>query len=248
MGILVLAYSVAAYALFFATFLYLVLFVGADVTAFAGAPKTLDHGVAWIVFAPAPLQNLLLIVLFGVSHSVMARPGFKAVWTKIVPWPAERATYVLVSSLILLLTYACWQPMPQVVWSMSGAWETLIIALFYGGFATALVATFLISHFDLFGLKQAWEHWRGATPGHEPFRTPMLYKITRHPIYLGFTIAFWAAPTMTVGHLLFASTMTIYALVGIGYEERDLLARFGDEYVRYMSRVPMLFPIGRRKS
>lgn len=246
MGLATLIFGVLSYAIFFATFLYLIVFVGGDALAFLGAPKTIDAGAA-AAFAPAALQNIALLLLFGASHSVMARPGFKSWWVKIVSWPAERSVYVLVASLILLLMFAYWRPMPEIVWTMTGGWARLMLVLLFAGFGIVLVSTFLINHFDLFGLKQVWEKFRSAAPTHDPFKTPALYKATRHPIYLGFTIAFWATPTMTAGHLLFASVLTIYMLVAIGYEERDLIARFGDDYRRYMERVPMLFPFGGRK-
>lgn len=247
MGLLALAYGIICYVIFFATFLYLIAFVGGDALSFLNAPKTVDAGVPPAVFAPPALQNILLLLLFGVSHSVMARPGFKNGWTKIVPWAAERSTYVLVASLVLIVIFAYWQPMPAVVWTMPDPWATAMLVLFGAGFGVVLLSTFLINHFDLFGLKQVWEKYRGVGPTHDPFKTPALYKMTRHPLYLGFVIAFWATPTMTVGHLLFAAVMTIYMLVAIGYEERDLVARFGEDYRRYMERVPMLFPFGGKK-
>lgn len=247
MGLLTLAFGALSYAVFFATFLYLIAFVGGDALAFVGAPKTIDSGAAAADFAPPALQNIVLLLLFGVSHSVMARPGFKMWWTKIVSWPAERSVYVLVASLFLIVLYAYWRPMPEIVWTMSGAWGPVMTALFALGFLLVLLTTFLINHFDLFGLKQVWENFRKVPPTHDPFKTPGPYKMTRHPLYLGFVIAFWATPIMTAGHLLFAAVMTIYMLVAIGYEERDLITRFGDDYRRYMDRVPMLFPIGGRK-
>jgi protein-S-isoprenylcysteine O-methyltransferase Ste14 len=248
MRLITLLYGVICYGVFLAIFLYLIAFVGGDALAFLNAPKTIDAGAAAAEFAPPALQNILLLLLFGVSHSVMARPGFKMAWTKIVPLPAERSTYVLIASLILILMYAYWRPMPDLVWKMTGAWGSVMIVLFALGFLLVLASTFLINHFNLFGLKQVWENFRKASPTHDPFKTPGPYKVTRHPLYLGFVIAFWATPAMTVGHLLFASVMTIYMLVAIGYEERDLVTSFGDDYRRYMQRVPMLFPFGRRKS
>ncbi len=247
MGILTLAFGALSYAIFFATFLYLIIFVGGDALSFIGAPKTIDAGAAAADFAPPALQNILLLLLFGVSHSVMARPEFKMWWTKLISWPAERSVYVLVASLILIVMFAFWRPMPEIVWSMSGGWATAMTALFAFGFLLVLATTFLINHFDLFGLKQVWENYRKVSPTHDPFKTPGPYKMTRHPLYLAFVIAFWAAPVMTAGHLLFAAVLTIYMLVAIGYEERDLITRFGDEYRRYMERVPMLFPFGGKK-
>jgi protein-S-isoprenylcysteine O-methyltransferase Ste14 len=185
--------------------------------------------------------------LFGVSHSVMARPAFKAWWTKIIPEPAERSTYVLVSSLALIVIYAGWRPIEGDLWAATGPWSAALTALGLAGFGIVLVSTFLINHFDLFGLKQAWARFKNAQPAQDPFKTPLFYAFVRHPLYLGFAIAFWATPVMTAGHLLFAAAMTIYMLVAIGYEERDLIAHFGEEYRRYMERVPAIFPFGGKK-
>lgn len=247
MRILILAYGVVCYLVFFLTFLYLVVFVGGDMTSFVPAPKTVDAGKAVAVFAPPALQDLALLLLFGVSHTVMARPGFKRAWTKIVPKAAERSTYVLVASLALILVYHLWRPMPAIVWSMTAPWSAAMIALFAAGFGLVLVSTFLINHFDLFGLKQVWENFTGVSGAAGPFKTPLFYAFLRHPLYLGFLIAFWATSTMTAGHLFFAAVMTAYIFIAIGYEERDLLGHFGDDYRRYMERVPMILPIGRRK-
>lgn len=248
MGFIILLYGVACYAIFFATFLFLIVFVGGDALAFLNSPKSIDAGAPIAAFAAPALQNILLLLLFGVSHSVMARQGFKRWWTKIVPWPMERSTYVLFASLALILLYLFWVPMPSVVWSVGGAGGGVLLALFAAGFGLVLLATFLINHFDLFGLKQVWMRFREKQPTHGPFRTPLLYAVVRHPLYLGFIIAFWAAPTMTAGHLLFAAAMTIYIFVALGYEERDLIAHFGDDYRRYMERVPAILPIGGKKS
>jgi len=247
MGLITLLYGVICYVIFFATFLYLIGFVGGDALAFLNLPNTVDAGEPVKVFAAPALQNFLLLALFGVSHSVMARPGFKAVWTKIVPPAAERSTYVLTSSIVLILTYALWRPMPDLVWSMSGLWATIMTVLLFAGFGVVLVSTFLINHFDLFGLKQVWARFRSTKATHDPFKTPLFYALVRHPLYLGFLIAFWATPTMTAGHLLFAAVMTIYMFIAIGYEERDLIAHFGDDYRRYMERVPSMLPFGSRK-
>jgi len=248
MGIIALLYGAVCYAVFFAAFLYLIVFTGGDsLSGFLSAPKTIDAGPAGAAFAPAAFQNIALLLLFGVSHSVMARPGFKKWWTKIVPQPIERSTYVLVSTLVLILVFHLWIPMPDIVWATSGAWSAILLALMFIGFLTVLLSTFMINHFDLFGLRQVWANFKNAKLANGGFSTPYLYAVTRHPLYLGFVIAFWAIPVMTVGHLLFASVMTIYIFVAIGYEERDLIAHFGEDYRRYMERVPMLFPIGRRK-
>ena len=248
MGVIALLYGVICYVVFFATFLYLVVFVGGDaLSAFVSAPKTIDAGDALGVFAPAPFQNIALLLLFGVSHSVMARPGFKKWWTKIVPPAIERSTYVLVASAALILMYHYWRPMPHDVWTLTGGLGTVMTALYFIGFGIVLLSTFLINHFDLFGLKQVWLRFKNAEAKPSPFGTPLLYAFVRHPLYLGFTIAFWATPSMSIGHLLFASVMTIYIFIAIGYEERDLIAHFGEDYRKYMERVPSLLPIGGRK-
>lgn len=249
MGLIALIYGLVCYVVFFLTFLYLIVFVGDDaLSAFVIAPKTIDSGAAaGVFFDGAAFQNIALLLVFGVSHSVMARPGFKKWWTAIVPKSVERSTYVLVASLALILLFSYWRAMPHVVWSLEGAAATIMTALFFVGFGLVLLSTFLINHFDLFGLKQVWTRFRNAEFKHNSFSTPLLYAVVRHPLYLGFMIAFWAAPTMSVGHLLFASTMTIYMLIAIGYEERDLIAHHGEDYRRYMERVPSLLPLGRRK-
>lgn len=244
---LALAYGVAVYAYFLATFVYLIAFLGADAVGLSFIEKTIDRGAPVAAFAPPALQNLALMLLFGVSHSVMARPGFKSAWTRIVPKSMERSTYVLVSSLALVALYAFWIPMPQSVWRAEGVLAATLTVVFFLGWALLLASTFLINHFDLFGLRQAWHAFKGTKKPSDPFRTPLFYNATRHPLYLGFVTAFWSASTMTAGHLLFSAIMTIYILIAIGYEERDLLAHFGEEYRRYMARVPMLLPIGRRK-
>lgn len=243
-----LIYGGIVYLLFFASFIYLVVFLGADMLAFLDAPKTINVGEPAQTFAAPALTNIVLLLLFGVSHTVMARPGFKAVWTKIIPIAIEHSTYVLVSTFFLVLLYHFWRPMPEVIWSTGpGLWSGVMTLLFFAGFGIVLLSTFLISHFDLFGLRQVWHHFQNTDMPNEPFKTPLLYAITRHPLYLGFVIAFWATPTMTAGHLLFASVWTAYIFVAIGYEERDLITHFGDDYRKYMARVPMLFPFGVRK-
>lgn len=248
MGVVALVYGVIAYLLFLASFLWFIAFVGGDgLLPFIAIPKTVDAGAPAFVFAAPALQNLCLILLFGVSHSVMARPGFKAAWTRIVPPTMERSTYVLVSTIVLVLLMHLWRPIPAIVWETGGAVSFLLLAVFAFGWGVLLLSTFLISHFDLFGLSQSWHAFRKTTPVHGPFRAPLLYRLSRHPLYLGFVIAFWAAPVMTAGHLLLAGVMTIYIFVAIGYEERDLITHFGDDYRRYMARVPQLFPFGVRK-
>jgi methanethiol S-methyltransferase len=232
-----LLYGAACYLVFLVTFLYAVGFVMG-----VGVPKTIDNGPD-VPFLEALIVNLLLMSLFAVQHSVMARQGFKRWWTQYVPKSVERSTYVLFASLALALLLWQWRPMPDVVWEVSDPQiATAITALALLGWVIVLTSTFLINHFELFGLHQVANNLIGREMPRSRFRTPFFYKFVRHPIYLGFIIAFWAAPTMTVGHLLFAAVTTAYIFVGIMLEERDLIALFGDEYRRYRARVSMLVP------
>jgi methanethiol S-methyltransferase len=239
---LALAYGVFCYAVFFATFLYLAGFL-----AGVGVPKDINSGGAGFSPVVAAMVNLGLLLLFGLQHSIMARPGFKAVWTRVVPSAMERSTYVLIASLCLILLYWAWQPITAIVWH---AETPLGVALGWGVFALGLglvlVSTFLIDHFDLFGLKQVWHNLRGRISAPPAFQVRFLYKYLRHPIYLGWMLAFWGTPTMTAGHLLFATVMSTYMLVAIRFEERDLIAIHGENYRRYRERVPMLVPDPRR--
>lgn len=248
MGVLTLVYSVVAYLIFFAVFLYLIVFVGGDTLAFLGAPKTIDSGPSQFSGAPAALANIGLLLLFGVQHSIMARQSFKKQWAKIVSWPLERSTYVLATVAVLLILYLGWQPMVGVVWSVEAPlWSGVLKVLFFLGFGIVLLSTFLINHFDLFGLQQGWMRFKGKELPKPKFVTPMLYKHVRHPLYLGFLIAFWATPHMTTGHLLFSAVWTAYIFVAIGYEERDMISLFGDQYKEYMAKVPSILPLGGRK-
>jgi protein-S-isoprenylcysteine O-methyltransferase Ste14 len=235
--IVALAYGVAAYLVFFGTILYAIGFVTGIVV-----PKTIDTGVAGSAGA-AIVVNVLLLSIFAVQHSVMARKQFKRWWTQFVPAAIERSTYVLLSSLALILVFWQWQPIPAIVWEVS---EPTLAAALTGlslmGWVLVFLSTFLINHFELFGVRQVILNLMGRDAGETKFRTPLLYKMVRHPLYLGFIIAFWAAPVMTVGHLLFALVTTAYILVGIALEERDLVEHFGDEYRRYRARVSMLVP------
>jgi protein-S-isoprenylcysteine O-methyltransferase Ste14 len=235
-------YGLAAYAVFFVTFLYAIGFVTGLVV-----PKTIDSGMPGSM-TEALIVNLVLMSLFAVQHSVMARRQFKQWWTQFVPKSVERSTYVLLASLTLILLFWQWRPMPGIVWEITNPQLAVAMTgLSLLGFGLVLISTFLINHFELFGLHQVVNHLAGRAMPAPRFKTPVLYKVVRHPIYLGFIIAFWAAPTMTVGHLLFAAVTTAYIFVGIFLEERDLVEQFGDEYRRYRERVGMLLPF-RRKS
>jgi protein-S-isoprenylcysteine O-methyltransferase Ste14 len=239
-----LVFAFIAYAIFFATFLYLIAFVG----NLPMAPVTVDRGPEAST-AAAVVINLALVALFGVQHSVMARPGFKSAWTRIVPKQAERSIYVLAASLALIVLFLFWRPIGGMVWAVEGAAAYALWGLFALGWAIVLLSTFLINHFELFGLQQAWFHVRGREAAAPAFRQPFFYKLVRHPLYTGFFLAFWATPAMSLGHLLLALGMSAYMLVAIGYEERDLVGVFGPDYEEYRGRVGMLVPkIGRRAS
>ena len=240
--ILFLLYGVVCYLIFFGTFLYALGIVGN-----LYVPNSID-GVPEVPLWQAILTNSAFLVLFAVQHSVMARPAFKRRFTKFVSEPVERSTYVLFSSLVLIGLMVFWQPMGGVVWSAeSPLCIALLNILFFAGWGLVLLSTFMINHFDLFGLRQVWMYFQGKpyTPLH--FRIPFLYKWVRHPLYLGWLIAFWATPTMTVTHLLFALATTGYILVAIRFEESDLVAHFGQKYREYRQRVPMLLPFSLKK-
>ena len=235
--ILIFAYGLACYAIFFATFLYALGFVGNFLV-----PATLD-GAPRLGTGKALTIDLVLLGLFAVQHSLMARPFFKRWLTRLIPESAERSTYVLFSSLALIAMFAFWQPLGGEVWKVTDPlWQAALYALFAFGWLLVLVATFLINHFDLFGLRQVWLQLLGRPYRALKVGTPGPYKMVRHPLYLGWLFAFWATPTMTGTHLLFAFMTTAYILVAIQLEERDLVASLGDDYVQYRRKVPMIVP------
>jgi protein-S-isoprenylcysteine O-methyltransferase Ste14 len=226
-----------AYAVFFASFLYAVGFVSGLLV-----PKTIDSGVP-MPFMTALLVNLVLLSIFALQHSIMARPVFKRWWTRIVPEVVERSTYVLFASLSLALLCWQWEPMPAVVWGIGNPLvATAVLVVAFIGWFIVLTSTFLINHFELFGLHQITNNLTNRPMPPVRFRTPLYYEFVRHPIYLGFIIAFWAAPVMSVGHLLFAAATTAYIFIGIALEERDLIAIFGDQYRHYRKEVAMIIP------
>lgn len=238
-----LFFAIVAYAIFFATFLYLIAFVG-DLPF---VPKTVDRGPEAPV-AVAVAVNLAAIALFGVQHSVMARQGFKRWWTRIVPKPVERSVYVLSASVALIILFALWRPIPSAIWDVTGTvLELPLWILFAAGWLIVLLSTFLINHFELFGLQQAWFHLRKREAGPPQLRQPLFYRWVAHPLYSGFFLAFWAAPQMTAGHLLLAVGMSAYMLIAIRYEERDLGELFGKDYETYRSGVGKLTPRFRRR-
>jgi methanethiol S-methyltransferase len=241
-GLVAVLYGIAAYGVALVTLLYLVGFTGNLIV-----PKSIDSGVA----APLPqsaVVDVLLIVLFAIQHSVMARQGFKRWWTRMVPSSVERSTYLLATSLVLLLLYWQWQPIPAPVWTVQDPIAAGVIdAVFWLGWVVLVASTFMLNHFEMFGLSQVFGRLFGKQPSDAAFRTPLLYRWVRHPIYLGVLLAVWATPAMTVGHLLLALVITGYILIGIQLEEDDLIQQFGEQYRRYRRHAAMLIPTPGRK-
>lgn len=235
-------FAVSAYAIFFATFLYLVGFVG----DLAFLPMTVDRGADAPPIA-ALIVDVILIAIFGFQHSIMARQSFKQATARIIPKPIERSVYVLVSSVALMLLLFFWQPISGDIWRVeSPVFAALLWAIFGMGWLILLLSTFLLNHFELFGLQQVYFHARSRTAAEPKLRQPLFYKLVRHPLYTGFIIAFWATPHMTLGHLLLAVGMSIYIVIGIHYEERDMVDLFGADYEDYRARVGMVSPRVRR--
>jgi len=240
----ILLYGVLVYAIFFPTFCYLFAFVGGFLV-----PKTVDSGGPESPLWLAVTINVGLIALFGVQHAIMARPWFKRWWTQFIPPAAERSTFVLIASGILILLFWQWRPIPIEIWSIANpVAQGVIYGLFALGAVIVLLSSFLIDHFDLFGLRQVWLQWKNREYTHHPFVVRSLYRVVRHPLMVGFIIAFWATPTMTLGHLLFAGVFTAYILYGITLEERDLVRHLGDDYRRYRERTPALVPFTKPKA
>lgn len=229
-------YGLTAYGLFFGVYLYLICFVcGIAIPAPINGSQ---HSSAL-----APLVNTLLVALFGVQHSIMARPSFKKWWTSYVHPAIERSTYVMISNVVMIAMFYFWQPMPQLLWNVDNpVLRGLLWTLNGLGWMLVPGSSFLINHFDLFGARQVWLHLKGQPQSQLPFRTPMLYKLVRHPLYVGWLMAFWITPSMSAGQMLFAVTMTAYILIAIRFEERDLEKLFGRSYSDYRARVPMLIP------
>lgn len=241
MRFIVLLYGVASYLSFLGALLYLAGFINGVMV-----PRGIDDGVV-SSFPVSLFVNLSLIFLFAAQHTIMARPWFKAWWRRTLPTPIERSTFVLFASATLVLLYWQWRPLPELIWNIES--PPAVYAL-YGlqalGWGLVLLSSFLINHFELFGLQQVFFHWRQKRPTPPTFRLPWLYQLVRHPLMLGFLVAFWSTPTMSQGRLLFTITMTIYTFMGVHFEERDLVRAFGDQYRKYQAKTSMIFPISRR--
>jgi len=230
-----LIYGIASYLVFFCSIVYAMAFIGNYLV-----PKSIDVG-SEAGLAQSILTDVVLLVVFAVQHSVMARPAFKRYWTTIVPVSCERSTYVLISSLLLILLFWQWRPIVSTIWQVEGGTATILTAICWIGWLTAFASSYMIDHFEMFGLRQVATH-TGPAARVQVFKTPLLYRVVRHPLMLGFLLAFWATPHMTAGHLLFAALTTGYILIGVRLEERDLIAQFGVIYEKYHQRVPMLIP------
>jgi protein-S-isoprenylcysteine O-methyltransferase Ste14 len=243
-GLLAVLYGIICYAIFLATILYAIGFVGN-----LGVPKSIDSAMdAGGPLLQSVVINLVLLTIFALQHSIMARPGFKRVWTRLVPESVERSTYVLFASALVSLLFWQWRPILEPIWAVEDPLAVLVLrAIFWLGWVLLFLSTFLINHFELFGLRQVLARLLGKSLPAPVFRTPFLYRRVRHPLYLGFLLAFWAAPVMTLGHLLFSVATTGYILVGIALEERDLIDLFGDQYRHYRTQVGMLVPVPWRK-
>ena len=242
MAFIAMLYGLICYAVFFVTFLWSIAFVENIYV-----PKTIDLGGS-APTAEALVINVVLLGLFAVQHSVMARPTFKGIWTRIVPRSVERSTYVLISSLLLALMFWKWQPMPTTIWDVTPPLgRVLLVVVSWVGWLIVLTSTFLINHFDLFGLRQVYLRMIDTPYAPPPFKQTALYRFVRHPLMLGFIVAFWATPTMSLGHLVFAIATTAYIVVGVLLEERDLVRDLGEQYRSYQKRVPMLLPVGSSK-
>lgn len=238
-----LLYGLVAYLAFFGTILYAIGFVGNIIV-----PKTID-GAPQVTLTKAIVINTSLLLLFALQHSIMARPSFKAWWTRIIPSHLERSTYVLLASLCLMLLMWQWQPIGGVIWIIkNNIIKNVLLIIYLIGWAIVFLSTFLINHFDLFGLRQVWLHTLNKPYTQLPFRVPLFYKLVRHPLYLGFLIAFWSTPVMTIAHLLFAVLTTGYILTAIQLEEKDLLHAYGESYSSYKKRAPMIIPFSKRKA
>jgi len=235
--------AVLCYFAFFLSFVYLVGFLA----GIPQLPTNVDKGIVAST-GQAVIVDLALIALFGLQHSVMARPGFKQAWTRIIPPALERSLYCFATALVLAALYAFWHPLPQPVWHVANETGRMVLWTLFGlGFLIVFISTWLMNHFELFGLSQAWSHFRNAAPSGPQFRTPLFYRLVRHPIYLGFFIALWATPDMSLGHLLLSACLTVYLFIGASYEERDLVNQFGTVYVEYQARVAMIIPgVGRK--
>jgi methanethiol S-methyltransferase len=235
-------YGVLCYAAFFASFLYAIVFLGNFAVLKTAVMKTIDSGPQGSI-ANALVIDSFLLFLFALQHSVMARPWFKQAWTRFVPEPVERSTYVLFSSLALMLVFWQWRPIGGVLWNVDGAIAEVVINCFYGmGLLVVLLSTFMLNHFDLFGLRQVYLYATGRPYTHLEFRTPFFYRYVRHPLYVGWLLTFWSAPVMTAAHLFFALLTTVYILVAIRFEEADLVTFHGEKYLRYREQVPMIVP------